>query len=117
MNNIKPIPREELERMLQTMTRHEIAKANHIGWDTLNKIIREYGLTVPRLKKNQKGTKIESICFDCKNGACGCSWSMWFQPVNGWEAIPELYDNGKRTYTVLKCPQFIPDRRNEEEAQ
>lgn len=109
------IPREELERMLQTMTRHQIARANHMAFDTVNNMIREYGLTVPRLRKNQKGTKIDSICFDCRNGACGCSWSMWFQPVKGWEAIPHLRDNGYMTYTVLKCPQFIPDRRNEEE--
>lgn len=109
------IPREELERMLQTMTRYQIARANHMAFDTVNDMIREYGLTVPRLRKNQKGTKIDSICFDCKNGACGCTWSMWFQPVKGWEAIPHLRDTGEMTYTVLKCPQFIPDRRSEEE--
>ena len=36
----------------------------------------------------------DSLCWECRNAVpnieklCGCSWSMFFIPVKGWDAIP-----------------------------
>lgn len=57
-----------------------------------------------------KEAKPQTICWDCKNArGNGCSWFTDFTPVEGWEAdVCDLY--GDVTYTVKKCPEFVPDR-------
>ena len=59
-------------------------------------------------------SKCESLCFDCKNAVCGCSWSKRFEPVEGWEAIPKKIRIDKThfiaSYVVKKCPLYSDDR-------
>lgn len=64
-----------------------------------------------------------TLCWDCKNAVpaadrkCGCSWSQWFRPVEGWEAIRKdvrVISGGTKerlseSYIVKKCPQFAKD--------
>ena len=69
--------------------------------------------------------KKETICPDCKNcvpnpdTGAGCSWSMRFEPVEGWEAEPtiilgmELPSGGFEeipSYRVDSCPLFVSDK-------
>ena len=42
-----------------------------------------------------------NMCIDCVNCIGGCSWSMDFIPVEGWEAIPEGI-----SYRIISCPEF-----------
>ena len=56
-----------------------------------------------------------SLCFDCQNAVCGCSWSRRFEPVEGWVAKPvklkadNKYNRYIDSYVVKKCPLFVPD--------
>jgi len=54
-----------------------------------------------------------SICWNCENACCGCSWSRQFKPVPGWKAIEtniKYKDNQTtRSYIVQSCPQFKQD--------
>lgn len=55
-------------------------------------------------KKKPPKRRILSLCWDCQNACCGCSWSRSFEPVEGWEARPS-----GDSFFVINCPQFIPD--------
>lgn len=56
----------------------------------------------------------ETICWLCKHSVPdeidrGCSWSMFFEPVEGWDAtetevIGSVYK--ENSYCVHKCPKF-----------
>lgn len=64
----------------------------------------------------------DSLCWECKNAVPnfdklqGCSWSIFFVPVKGWDAIPTIVNNGydkyhvlmppTRSYHVNSCPYF-----------
>lgn len=62
-----------------------------------------------------------TLCWDCKNAVptldrkCGCSWSRWFRPVEGWEAVRKdvrvisggTQERMSESYIVKKCPQFV----------
>ena len=52
-----------------------------------------------------------TLCWECANAMCGCSWSQSFIPVKGWKAIPT---KGKafHSYVVLECPEFDRDSMN-----
>lgn len=49
-----------------------------------------------------------TLCWDCANACFGCSWSRYFEPVEGWVATPT---QGKvsDSFIVHQCPQFIRD--------
>lgn len=61
-----------------------------------------------------------TLCWDCKNAVAtadrkhGCSWSRWFRPVDGWEAVRKdvrvisggTQERLSESYIVKKCPQF-----------
>lgn len=64
-------------------------------------------------------TKGTSLCWCCKKAVPkrnslgeieGCSWSMYFQPIPGWDATPGRFkhEDGKDviTYCVNSCPEF-----------
>ena len=66
------------------------------------------------------GGKIDTICWTCENAVPkyidgeyirGCSWSIGFVPVKGWEvsAFKYAYTNKvkKETYCVKKCPKYV----------
>ena len=55
-------------------------------------------------KKKPPKRRTLSLCWDCQNACCGCSWSRSFEPVEGWEARPS-----GDSFFVINCPQFIPD--------
>lgn len=59
-----------------------------------------------------------TLCWDCKNAVCGCSWSERFEPVEGWEAVAtQVYNGGGKgrkelfikSFLVLACPLFVRD--------
>ena len=58
-----------------------------------------------------------SLCFDCQNAVCGCSWSKRFEPVEGWVAKPvklkadNKYNRYIDSYMVEQCPLFIADKK------
>lgn len=69
--------------------------------------------------------KKETICINCKNAVpnpetgVGCSWSICFKPVIGWEAESttilgmELQDGSFeeiQSYNVVSCPKFVSDK-------
>lgn len=58
-----------------------------------------------------------SLCLDCANACCGCSWSRSFVPVSGWVAEPQKINNryGNTvvqldSFRVISCPCFKHDR-------
>lgn len=62
--------------------------------------------------------KYATLCWECDNCYGGCAWSRSFKPVEGWTAIPTeahitngKYSEVRHGYTVLKCPEFVKDRR------
>ena len=57
---------------------------------------------------------MKTICWECKKATCGCSWSKYFKPVEGWEAEPTTVKDENYTYSsylVKSCPEFEPDNR------
>ena len=67
-------------------------------------------------KKN--GYKRETICYKCDNAyGNGCSWFRSYTPVPGWEAIKQKYYENDISYTVIKCPEFRPDRKRKKHEQ
>lgn len=52
-----------------------------------------------------------TLCWECANANCGCSWSQSFKPVEGWVAIP-TYSKVFRSYIVIECPEFDRDSTN-----
>lgn len=73
-------------------------------------------------KGGRKKIGEDTICWECRNAVpnleklCGCSWSIFFVPVDGWEAEPTIINHGyrddgtlippARSYNVKKCPYF-----------
>ena len=58
--------------------------------------------------------KDEQLCWSCANACCGCSWSRWYEPVDGWTAEKTvIVQAGYRTesYKVTACPEYESDRR------
>ena len=61
--------------------------------------------------------KPQTICWKCEKACGDCSWSdHWMhEPVKGWKAIKDRVrtNSGEYdvSYTVLKCPEFEPDRK------
>lgn len=60
-------------------------------------------------REKKKNTKVEQLCWSCKNACGGCSWSSKYQPIEGWEAT-HVYriDAGRQmdTYSITACPEF-----------
>ena len=74
------------------------------------------------MARKRKSDEENSLRWDCKNAVPnieklrGCSWSMFFIPVDGWDAEPTIINNGfdsnrmpippARSYYVKNCPYF-----------
>lgn len=60
-----------------------------------------------------------SLCWYCRNAYDACSWSRDGTPVHGWAAVKDLrLEPGGaivRSFTVLRCPAFLPDHRFDRE--
>lgn len=54
-------------------------------------------------RRNAVGTH-DSLCWHCRNALGGCSWSMRFEPVEGWDA---KHTKRYNSYKVYSCPQFV----------
>lgn len=55
----------------------------------------------------------DTLCWDCKKALCGCSWSMFFEPVEGWKARKTPKTKSKpSSYKVYKCPEFVSDKED-----
>jgi len=53
-----------------------------------------------------------TLCWDCEKAIGKCPWSRELQPVEGWNAIHTITNNGHVTtegYLVLDCPLFKRD--------
>ena len=46
---------------------------------------------------------LETLCWKCGNALGGCSWSIDFTPVEGWDAKPTAHNS----YKVYNCPKFV----------
>ena len=58
--------------------------------------------------------KREQLCWSCANACCGCSWSRWFEPVEGWTAKKTvIIQAGYQTesYEITACPEYVEDIR------
>lgn len=66
-----------------------------------------------------KNVYMKSLCENCANavpsfdGSRGCSWSLDYVPVPGWEAERLEYkpipSKTVETYCITKCPEFVDD--------
>lgn len=63
--------------------------------------------------KKKPAVKNETLCWDCQNAKCGCSWSRTFTPVKGWVAEPTVitYKTGDilhktDSFKVIECPEY-----------
>lgn len=68
------------------------------------------------------GQKGEQLCWTCihavptLDGARGCSWSRYFEPVPGWTAkAVRRVDCGTaiQTYRIHKCPEYVKESRRD----
>ena len=63
---------------------------------------------------SNKGRTKRTLCWKCANATnSGCSWSRSLTPVDGWTAEEDEFVTNyldKRTYLVIDCPEFIPDK-------
>ena len=54
----------------------------------------------------------ETKCISCGNACGGCSWSVDFTPVDGWDAVPTTSrTHGVTSYRVIDCPRYEPERK------
>lgn len=64
-----------------------------------------------RLKVHYDRRKKEHFqpCWTCKNACGGCSWSIEFKPVDGWQAV-KTYIAANRgfeeSYQIIVCPEY-----------
>ena len=59
------------------------------------------------LKKEEEGWQ---PCCTCKNACGGCSWSIDFTPVEGWDAEPTIINDSEgniSSYKINSCPRYI----------
>lgn len=72
-----------------------------------------------KAKAKLRCTPSMTICWECANAVPdrnigrGCSWSMDFEPVEGWTAErTKIKNRGKvaeesNSYQVIACPEFV----------
>ena len=59
---------------------------------------------------SNKGNNKLTLCLDCANATNGgCNWSRSLIPVDGWTAYKD-----KVSYLVIDCPEFISDKKGEQ---
>lgn len=65
----------------------------------------------------KNGKRSGTLCWDCGNAYGGCSWSINFTPVKGWDAqyVQRVYKGRDvyvmDSYEVRSCPEFVLDGR------
>jgi hypothetical protein len=76
-----------------------------------------YSISHPKSTTKRVCThKHDTLCWNCQNACCGCSWSREFLPVAGWKAEPSILTSithrSITSYDVISCPQYLPDERS-----
>lgn len=79
------------------------------------------------VRKNGELGFERTLCENCQNAvpnadsSRGCNWSMYFKPVEGWNAVPTIIRQGQydsfgtkkmkttHSFHVIDCPEFIHD--------
>ena len=52
----------------------------------------------------------ETLCWSCKRPLNqSCTWTMCFQPVDGWKATYTIRSGGMSSWHVEECPKFLRD--------
>lgn len=72
--------------------------------------------SLPKRTRRYEGLRCDpsaTLCWRCQNAVPdrkghGCSWSRSFVPVKGW-TVTVRDKRQDRSYTVLECPEFVPD--------
>lgn len=60
--------------------------------------------------KPRQGVFFQQLCWTCKKAICGCNWSKYGKPVDGWDAEPTVIQTGntvKNSYKIKRCPEYI----------
>ncbi len=79
--------------------------------NTVNKNKYKYGDLVEVSCKGQP-IKKTTLCWDCQNALCKCSWSREFKPVEGWTAIQTTIGRDRvKSFCVIECPEFREDKQ------
>lgn len=63
-----------------------------------------------REMRRKRQEENEQLCWRCKNACCGCNWSKYFKPVEGWVAEPVIIKDSTGdfwSFKIKKCPEFI----------
>lgn len=58
----------------------------------------------------------ETLCWECRNAAGGCSWADDLKPVDGWDAEKTIVQGDGAggtfdSFCVKSCPEYVPDDR------
>lgn len=58
-----------------------------------------------------KNSQKTQLCETCKRACGGCSWSDKFEPVEGWDAVPTIINEGDgriiHSFKIKNCPLYI----------
>lgn len=66
-----------------------------------------------KIWEQQKQARPDSVCWECRHAvpstSCGCVWSEYAIPIEGWET--EIYKDkkGMKRERILFCPEFEKD--------
>lgn len=109
--------KEEITEMFrQGLSFEEIGKRVDFTPEAVRKYVR-YTLRLTRKEDRiQRAVMGKTLCWDCAKAVCGCSWSIDFTPVEGWDAIPtkltaQHRDTGEiDSFCVIDCPEFVSDK-------
>ena len=94
--------------------RSHIYRDNRV-WDREMKTCYSAEMLLPRgvspIRNKENGTTVHSqqLCWNCKKAVCGCSWSRYFKPIEGWLAVPTrimVGMSGVDSYNIMWCPEF-----------
>ena len=59
---------------------------------------------------NQKKDEMDQLCWRCKKACAGCSWTKFYEPVNGWNAESTIVKDSCgdfTSYRIKGCPEFV----------
>jgi hypothetical protein len=100
------------------MTTKELAERLERTKLSVQRMARLMGLPPKDDMVDDGFTKRESLCWTCANSVPnheegrGCSWSINFQPVDGWTATPTKLRAARNgppvdSFCVMACPKFM----------
>jgi hypothetical protein len=101
-----------IKQNYQIMTDGSIASYLHISIIMVQKIrIQNRCIRNSDSKRIVRRLLKDTLCWSCKNAVpCkefGCSWSEWFEPVDGWNAEYRYLDGTGGSWFVFNCPEYL----------